>query len=82
MIEEAIDHARADLDPRVGPALREAWDELSRSPDFVLFELNDGPDTVRVEKHGKKLLVHVDSDEAVVDVSVPVRTVERILDKL
>jgi hypothetical protein len=64
------------------PAIRSAWDELDRAPDFVIVEV-DGPDEkIRIRKSAGMILVTVDSDDLAVDVSFPLSTVDRVLRKL
>lgn len=73
----AVDEINAFL-----PAIRSAWDELDRAPDFVIVEVTGGGEEVLVRKSEGRILVSVDSDDVAVDVSFPIRTVDRILRKL
>ena len=66
----------------VWPAARASYDGIAKAPDFVLVEYNDGDEQVRVEKQGHKLVVEVDSDGEQVHVELPLRLVERVLEKL
>ena len=77
----ATDEADVELDPWL-PAVRQAWRELEDSTDAVLVEASSDGQTVRVEKRGGRLIVHVDADGGVVDVSVPTKTVRKLMARL
>ena len=64
------------------PALHAGWRELARTPDFVLLEVRDHDDTVRIEKRGGEILIHVESSGSTVRVGVPLATVGPLLAKL
>jgi hypothetical protein len=64
------------------PALEAGWRELSRTPDFVLADVRDRHDHVRIEKRGDDLVVEVTSDGSSVRVALPLRTVGPMLAKL
>ncbi len=64
------------------PAARAGWQGLVETPDFVLVEVQGRDETVLVRKQGRRLVVHVDSPDARVDVSVPLGTVDALLSKL
>jgi hypothetical protein len=70
-----------ELRPLV-PALRAGWREFGNTPDFVLVEVRDGDDRVRVEKRGHAIVVLVESDESTVRVALPLATVGPLLSKL
>ncbi len=69
---------RSEIEPW-GPALEALADELARCPDATLVEVEDRGERVRVSKRGGKLRVEVESRDADVQVSVPVRLVVRAL---
>ncbi len=58
------------------PAAQKALDELAAQPDFVLVEVQSRDETVVVRKEGRSLRVVIDSDEARIDVTVPLSTVK------
>lgn len=64
------------------PALRAGWRELVRTPDFVLAEVRDRDDSVRIEKVGGEILIRVESDGSTVRVALPLATVGPLLAKL
>ena len=87
--DHIVDHAMFELDQDAYreveaylPAVRDALDELNDAPDFVVVEVVNSSDYVRVEKLDGKILVSVQSDDVDINVSFPLRTVERILNKI
>jgi len=64
------------------PAVRAAAEELRRVPDFVLVEVEDGNERVRIEKRHGALVIDVVSDEETVHVSVPLRVVTSVARRL
>jgi hypothetical protein len=71
MPAEARAEVRHELE-RYQPLLRELAAELERCPDATLVEVEDGTDHVVVRKEGNSLIIRVRSDDADVDVQVPV----------
>jgi hypothetical protein len=69
-IEHATRHARKFL-----PLARIGAEELAKCPDFVLVEVHDRDEHVRIQKVGGRLLVDVHSPREEVHVAVPLRTV-------
>jgi hypothetical protein len=69
-IEHATRHARKYL-----PLARIGAEELAKCPDFVLVEVKDRDEHVRIQKVGGRLLVDVDSPREEVHVAVPLKTV-------
>ncbi len=57
------------------PALRAAGEELERVEDFILVEVEDGGEHVRIEKRNGALIIDVVSPEETVHLSVPLRVV-------
>ncbi len=86
VIDEAIHELDRELSRELGPdvipALREAWDRIESSPDFVIVEVDTATETVLVEKVDGRLQITVDGDDVNVDISIPVRTIDRLLRKL
>ncbi len=70
-----------ELEPWM-PAAQAGWRELAAAPDFVLVEVHGRDESVVVKKQGHRLVVHVDSPDARVDVAVPLGTVGALLAKL
>jgi len=76
---DALAEARAEIAPfRQG--LEALAGELERCPSGVLVEVRTPTEHVRVTKSWRSFEVAVDSDDANVRVSVPVRLASRILD--
>jgi hypothetical protein len=66
----------------VQPALRAVASELASMPDAVLVDVKGDEGTVRVEKSGANLLIHVVSPEERIEVEVPVESVRQLVQKL
>ena len=64
------------------PAVRAGWRELVSVPDFVLAEVRDHDDRVRIEKRGGEILIQVESSGSTVRVAVPLAAVGPLLSKL
>jgi hypothetical protein len=84
---EELAEMRADLDAELAdlpPEWRETTSqliaELADMPDAVLVEVDDHRDHVRVEKRGEHLVITVRSDDADVDVTVPIALMDRVAD--
>jgi hypothetical protein len=76
---ETIEIDRTDPAVRMAlPIAAKALEALERVPDAVLVEVDDGTDHVRIAKEGDEVVIHVDSDEATLDVSVPLSAVRAI----
>ncbi|MCP3981891.1 MAG: hypothetical protein GY716_21520 [bacterium] len=76
-----VAEASCELGP-ILPAVRDSWAQLESSDDFVLVDFSDGRDHVRVQKHRRQLEVVINDGDEHVAVSVPIRTVRKILDRL
>lgn len=72
MPEDALDEARAELAP-YADGLEAFVEALEDMPSGVLVEVDSPTEHVRVSKDGGKLRIDVDSPDAEVHVSVPVR---------
>ncbi len=72
-------HARlADMTP----ALRSISRRLASMPDAVLVDVKDDGGTLRIEKSGRELKIVVASPRERIDVSVPLESVRRLVEKL
>jgi len=72
-----LDH-HGDHDVKVAD-LRELWQGLSAAGDAELVKVEDGDETVRVERAGDRVLVHVDGHGETVRVDVPSQLVDALL---
>lgn len=77
---DALEDAAREVEPFLD-AVHALGDELADLPDFVLVEVTGADEHIRIEKLDGRLIVLVESDDERVHVSVPVRTVERLVDK-
>ncbi len=57
-------------------------DELAKLPDFVMVEVDERDEHVRITKEGSRLVVHVESDDESVFVALPLPVVEVAIAKL
>jgi hypothetical protein len=64
------------------PAINAAMEEFDRYPDMTFLEIDDYDDHVEVRKAGGKMIIDVDADEAVVQVSIPPRTVRKFVNAM
>ncbi len=55
---------------------------LADCPDGTLVDVVDGRDAVRVVKLGGRIEVHIDNDQEMVDVKIPLQGVNRVVQKL
>jgi hypothetical protein len=81
VVETALNEAELAVESWL-PALRAAVHELAAAPDFVLLEISSPGSRVRIEKRGRSLLVHVDSDDDGVRVELPLHTARSFADWL
>jgi hypothetical protein len=81
IVEEALDDISVEFGPYL-PALHKAWTEFEQAPDFVMVEIDDGRDKVRVEKKARKLLVSISGPGEDIRVELPIGTLRRIIRKL
>ena len=70
------------VDGRWLSAAHGAIDVLASAPDGVLVAVEDGQETVLVEKQGSSLVVSVLTESERVRVEVPLRLFARVLDRL
>ena len=81
MPDDALAEARAEIAPfRQG--LEAIAVELENCPNGVLVEVQTPTEHVRIAKTSRSFEIEVDSDDADVRVSVPVRLASRLLDVL
>ena len=64
------------------PAIRAGWREFADTPDFVLAEVRDHDDRVRIEKRGNEILIQVETAGSTIHVALPMATVGPLLTKL
>lgn len=79
--EEAIREA-APAARDVLPAIRLAARELARCPDTLLVEVRDAGEHIRLAKRDGRLILDVDSPRERVHVSLPLRTLAAIADRV
>ena len=79
MPEDALDEARAEIEPFL-PALQEFAETLEDCPNGTLVEVEGKTEHVRIGKEGRRLTIRVDSPDADINISVPVRILGRSLD--
>jgi len=80
-LDEAPDEALDVLEHYL-PAAQLALDRLAAQPDFTLVEVRSRDETVVVRKEGRSIRVLVDSDEASIDVTVPLSTVKEFTKRM
>ena len=66
----------------VGPLVRAVHDELSNSPDFVIIDVRDHDEHVRIAKRGEKIVVDVSDGCDRVRVVLPLRMVDMVLGRI
>ncbi len=70
--------ARAELEPWL-PAVNALADELEEIDDVVFVKVSSADETVRIAKENGRLVIHVESASETVHVSVPFRSVARLV---
>jgi hypothetical protein len=70
---DALREASSEVRPWL-PAIEIAVTELEKYRDFTLVEVDDAQDHVRIRKLGQTMVIDVDSTDARVHVSFPLRT--------
>jgi hypothetical protein len=76
--DDELDARRVDLTP----VFRAVAARLATLPDAVLVDARGDDGTVRIEKSGPDLLIRVVSPDELVEISVPVESVRRLMRKL
>ncbi|MBZ5551831.1 MAG: hypothetical protein LAO21_03855 [Acidobacteriia bacterium] len=71
--DRALRHASSEVRPWL-PAIEVAVTELEKYRDFTLVEVEDGQDHVKIRKIGPSMVIDVDSTDATVHVSFPLRS--------
>lgn len=79
--DEELADVRAELDPWM-PVINIVMSELADCPDGVLVQVEDGDETVSIVKRGRKLVIDIDTRDESVHVSIPIRGVARLIDRL
>ncbi len=74
---EDLADAAAEVRPWL-PAIKAASEELVRCPDTTLVEVTSPEEKVRIAKSGNSIIIHVDSPEENVHVSVPLETAHMV----
>ena len=70
-----------ELQPWV-PMVEDGYRELLAAPDFTMVEVRDGDDHIVIRKKGRSIDVLVEGVDERIEVSVPLRTIGYVLDKL
>jgi hypothetical protein len=81
MPEEARQQAVAQAAPWA-PALKAVGEELSRTPDFVLVEVNNPQEQVLIRKQGRSLVIDIDNEDETVHLSFPVKLLVSVASEL
>ena len=76
-----MERATAQL-RRIGPGLEALAAAIEDCPDATLVEIEDGDEQVRIEKRNGAFYIHVDGDDAEVEVRVPARVVSVVFETL
>ena len=79
--DEDLADARAELEPWL-PLVDAVLSELARCPDGPLVEVEGPDETVTIVKQGRKLIVDVETRDESVHVSIPIRGIARLIDRL
>lgn len=79
--DHALRHASSRLRPFL-PAIEIAVTELEKYRDFTLVEVEDARDHVKIRKLGQTMVIDVDSNDATVHVSFPLRSVMSALHRI
>ena len=79
--DHALRHAASEVRPWL-PAIEIAVTELEKYRDFTLVEVDDAQDHVKIRKLGQTMVIDVDSADATVHVSFPLRSVMSALHRI
>lgn len=79
--DHALRRASSRLRPFL-PAIEVAVTELEKYRDFTLVEVEDAQDHVKIRKLGQTMVIDVDSTDATVHVSFPLRSVMSALRRI
>ena len=78
---EPLREARREIE-KWGPLARDAFQELSRCPDFVMVEVQERDEHVTIAKRGRALVIDVKSADENVHIVVPLATVDCVLKRI
>jgi hypothetical protein len=78
---DALRQASSEVRPWL-PAIEVAVTELEKYRDFTLVEVDDAQDHVKIRKLGQTMVIDVDSTDATVHVSFPLRSVMSALRRI
>ena len=78
MPDDVLEEATAEIKPFL-PALLAASEELQDLPDFVLVEMQNSRERVRIEKRGESVLFDLESEHESIHLSIPVETIHSVL---
>ena len=78
MPEDVLEEATAEIKPFL-PALLAASEELQDLPDFVLVEMQNSREWIRIEKRGESVLFDLESEHETIHLSIPVETIHSVL---
>jgi len=81
MPAQARQQAAAEIGPWV-PAIKAAGEELSRTPDFVLVEVDTAQEYVFIRKEGRALVIDVENEEETLHLSFPLQLVASVAAEL
>ena len=82
-IDEALSEVQQDVEPYL-PMLQDLGQEFYDAPDFEIVRVENGDETVLIEKLNGHLWVRVDGRDDRVQIRVPVKTIRavtRLLDR-
>ena len=79
--DEKLLEASREMRPWI-PAIKIAITQLEKYQDFTLVEVDDAHDHVRITKRDGEIAIDVDSDEEVVHVSVPLKTMMSAVERV
>lgn len=79
--DEAFAEARRHIGPW-SPAVRAALEALEECEDGILVDVTTSDETVLIEKQGRALLIGVDTDDAQISLSVPIRSLRSLVNRL
>jgi hypothetical protein len=80
VIEDAVGEVEQELGEWL-PLVQATCRELARCPDFDLVSVESDGERVLIRKDGKRMIVHVLSDEDEVRVVVPIKAVAELLEQ-
>ena len=79
--DEAFEKAAVEI-KEYGPLVHAVCEELADAPDFVLLEVREGDEAVRIRKHDGKLEINIRDDDERVHVIVPLRMVRSVVHRI